>query len=542
MGIRPHSILVTVFLFLISFQFIFAETIHLIDGSSFEATVESIEDGNHILKIPKSKILQIKYKSKKGDKDYISCVSNAYIPTDILKYNQGNYYIKIPNNEIKSIDEVTKIDENYKFDAKSLVAVKKSDSPYFFRLHGSNTIGATLAPELVSGYLKAIGAKQIKVTKLAKEEQRVSAMLKGKKIEVEIISHGSTTGFEDLNGDKCEIAMASRRIKDEEVVTLQRFGNMKADTNEHVVAIDGVAVFVNQENHIFKLDTAQIKDIFSGKINNWSLLGGEDKKINLYARDEMSGTWDTFKSLILEKESLSPTAERFEDNTILSNKVAKDPYGIGFGGLPYILDSKELAISDGENTIRPDVYAVATEDYPLSRRLFFYTPTKSSSEVKAFVAFVLSYEGQNIVKDVGFVDLNVKSFKPILPEDLPESYLESVKQLSRLSVNFRFDSSSDMLDNKAKQDLDRLSKYFRNNSINKKAIYLFGFTDNMGVANINEKLSKKRAEATMEFFSKKGIKIDKNNISGFGESYPVANNLTERGKSQNRRVEIWVKR
>ena len=97
--------------------------------------------------------------------------------------------------------------------------------------------------------------------------------------------------------------MASRRVKDKEVVALQRFGNMKSMSNEHVIAIDGVAVFVNQKNPIFKLDTMQIKDIYKGTIHNWAKVGGENGEINLYARDKQSGTWDTFNKLILNKEN-----------------------------------------------------------------------------------------------------------------------------------------------------------------------------------------------------------------------------------------------
>lgn len=526
----------------LSVQFGFGETVKLKDGTSFDASVDAIENGYHTFEIPKSQIIQIKYKSKDGEKDYISFVSNTHISTDIVKYVKGNYYIKIKNSEIASLGNITTIDENFKFAPAKKVSVTTGDKNFFMRLHGSNTIGAKLAPALVKAYLAKLGAKGITSVKRDKEELEVLAKLKGKNIKVEIVSHGSSTGFKALDKNECDIAMASRRVKDKEVVSLQRFGNMKSDKNEHVIAIDGVAVFVNQENPIFKLDTTQIKKLYTGDIDSWNTVGGKDAPVHLYARDTKSGTWDTFNSLVLNKEEIRPDTKRYEDNAELSKDVSKDINGIGFGGLPYIMDSKELAISDGETTIRPDIYTVATEDYPLSRRLFLYTPESMSKYVKGFIDFTLSSEGQNIVEDIGFVDLNVKDFMPILSDDMPAEYRKLVKGLSRLSTNFRFDSSSDALDNKAKRDIDRLSKYFRENSINKKAIYMIGFTDSVGQASTNLRLSIKRANAAMQYLADKGIKIDQNNITGFGEAYPIATNETAKGRAKNRRVEIWVKK
>ena len=527
---------------LLTIQFSIAESVELKDGTSFQAKVYSIENGYHTFEIPRSQIMQIKYANNENDTDYISFVSNTSIATDIVKYIGGNYYIKIKNSEISALGNITKIDENYKFPSAMAMPTASKKSDYFLRLYGSNTIGAKLAPELVKGYLYKLGATEISSKQKEKEEEEITAMLKDKKIKVEIVSHGSSTGFKALNKNKCDVAMASRRVKDKEVMALQRFGNMRSANNEHVIAIDGVAVFVNQENPVFKLDTTQIKDIYTGQIKNWKAVGGNNQKVNLYARDKNSGTWDTFNKLILNKEALSPKAKRYEDNTELSNDVSKDIKGIGFGGLPYILNSKELAISDGETTVRPDIFTVATEDYPLSRRLFLYTPQNMPEHLKGFIDFVLSSEGQDIVGDIGFVDLNVKDFVPILNNDMPKAYKKVVKGLSRLSVNFRFDSSSNALDNKAKKDLDRLETYFRENSISKHAIYLIGFSDSIGSDYANMKLSKKRAESARKFLADKGIKIDAKNIKGFGEEYPVANNANSRGRAKNRRVEIWVKK
>jgi phosphate transport system substrate-binding protein len=518
------SVLKILLLLFISIQLGMSESVKLNNGTLFEAKIYSVENGFHVFEIPKSQIIQIKYKNRDEDKDYISFISNTNISTDIIKFVNGNYYIKINNNDINTIGNITTIGEDDLLLSTKTTTTPLVKSDFFLRIHGSNTIGAKLAPALIKAYLSKIGATDIISVVKGKEEQEIQAALSNKNIKVEIAAHGSSTGFKDLNDNLCDIAMASRRVKDKEVVVLQRFGNMKSMKNEHVIAIDGVAVFVNQKNPIFKLDTTQIKDIYKGSIDDWSKVNGKSGEINLYARDKQSGTWDTFNKLILNKEPLSPKTKRYEDNTLLSNDVSKDINGIGFGGLPYILNAKELAISDGETTIRPDIYTVATEDYPLSRRLYLYTHATISKNVKDFIDFTLSSEGQKIVQDIGFVDLNIKEFQPILSNDMPKEYRKLVKGLSRLSTNFRFNSENDKPDNKAKKDLSRLAKYFRENSCNKKAIYLIGFSDSIGDNSANLILSKKRAQSAMIYLASQGIKIDENNIIGFGEAYPVASN------------------
>src|SRR5690606_17066269 len=120
---------------------------------------------------------------------------------------------------------------------------------------------------------------------------------------------------------------------------------------------------------------AQLARVFAGEVKTWEELGGRGGAIHLYARDDNSGTWDTFKELVLASQgkSLAAGAQRFESSTRLSDAVSQDPQGIGFIGLPYIRQARPLAISAGDSQpMLPSTELVATEDYPLSRRLFLY--------------------------------------------------------------------------------------------------------------------------------------------------------------------------
>ncbi len=123
---------------------------------------------------------------------------------------------------------------------------------------------------------------------------------------------------------------------------------MNSVASEHILGLDGIAIIVNESNPIERLDREQIMRIFTGQITDWSQVGPYRGKINLFARNDDSGMFDTFKSLVLEGKPLATAVQRFEDSRELSEAVANDPDGIGFIGLPYILSAKPIAVSRGE--------------------------------------------------------------------------------------------------------------------------------------------------------------------------------------------------
>ena len=191
---------------------------------------------------------------------------------------------------------------------------------------------------------------------------------------------------------------------------------MTSPACEHVLALDGIAIVVHKGNLVPSLSRKQLQAICSGQTRDWSQVGGQPGSIALFARDEHSGTYDTFKSLVLESASLSPDAKRFEDSAALSDAVAADPEGIGFVGLPFVRSTRAVPVSD-QNTdpLLPSSFTVAREDYVLSRRLFLYTPTNPPNPLTLrFIQFATSDAGQEIVSRDGFVNQIVKKEGPKL--------------------------------------------------------------------------------------------------------------------------------
>lgn len=433
-------------------------------------------------------------------------------------------------------------------------------SKTLLRLSGSNTIGSALAPRMAEAWLTSMGATEVSVRQREKDGQKipetvVQARLNNDLVEIDIRAHGSGEAFKHLADGSADIGMSSRRIKSEESAALSGMGNMLSRDNEHVIALDGIAVVVAPGNSVPSLSRHNLGKVFAGEITDWSQVGGAAGPIKLYARDDKSGTFDTFKSLVLDnsKLKLSTQAARIEDSAELEAAVAADPSGIGFVGLPYVKSAKALPISDGQAlALAPTVFTVKKEDYALARRLFFYTATNpANAMVRKFTSFAASNAGQQVVKSVGFVGQDIVESEirkessanrrscqlgPQWP-GAKDAYCRLVADKTDLGTNFRFQSGSAQLDNKAVQDLQRVLQLMSENQ--SLRLTLIGFADAQGQYNQNVTLAAERADAVR--LALKTLGITSVETHGFGQEIPVADNSSADGRERNRRVEVWIK-
>jgi phosphate transport system substrate-binding protein len=420
---------------------------------------------------------------------------------------------------------------------------KISQSDIILRLSGSNTIGEGLAPALAEEFLKEQGATDVKTRPGDREDEVfVRGILPGDRTPkaIEIHAHGSALAFEDLATGRADIGMSSRKIKAEEVAQLAGLGDMTSPSCEHILGLDGIAVIVSRKNPVRTLAKDQIAQIFQGTIGNWLQVGGSDGAIHLFARDDKSGTYDTFRTLVLGNASLAPSAKRLEDSRKLSDAVAQDPNGIGFIGLTYVQETQAVAVyENGAAALLPTPFTVATEDYALSRRLFLYTAAQPQSELaRRFVDFALSSMGQNIVAEVGFVGQNVSAAAAAASSTaVPADYRRLTTGYDRLSLDFRFREGSSQLDNKAVADLARVITFVTDLHYSGDNLVLLGFNDSKEAT---DNLSKARADAVAQQFKERGVKAS--TVVGFGSQIAVASNDTPEGRQKNRRVEIWLKR
>jgi len=422
-----------------------------------------------------------------------------------------------------------------------LPPLENSASGLLFRLQGSNTVGASLAPNLVRDYLLARGVESVEIRPLSVEnEYRISGYHGSEPVFVDVAAHGSGTGMRGLASGDAQIAMSSRPIKASEEAMLAPLGDMRDFSAEHIIAIDGLAVIVHPDNPLDKLTVDQIARLFAGQIDNWSKLGGPDRRVSLYARDNKSGTWDSFNAMVLGKNyQLSDTASRFESNDRLSDSVAADPGGIGFVGLASVRGAKALKVSAANTQpMKPESLFVATEDYALSRRLYMYTrPGADEPIVEAFIRFAQSQAGQDRVAQVGFVSQTPVRTRLTPGPEAPDLYQALAQHADRLSVNFRFEQGSANLDNKALWDLERLKGYINRQEGKQIHIQLVGFGDAKDSQSRALVLSKMRALTVKGALRDGGVHVA--SVLGLGAYLPVAG---EQGldRFKNQRVEVWV--
>jgi phosphate transport system substrate-binding protein len=209
--------------------------------------------------------------------------------------------------------------------------------------------------------------------------------------KVQVTGGGSGTGVAALINGTTDVANASRALKAEEKAKLP-------GAVETTVARDGVAIYVHASNPVESLTVEQLKAIYLGDLTNWKQVGGRDAPIVLYSRENSSGTYVFLKEHVLKNEDFAPEAQTLPGTAAVVNAVSKEKNGIGYGGGAYARGVKELKVEG----IAPTKEAVLSGKYPLSRPLFVYTKAAPAGEVKDFIDFCLSAEGQKIVTDVGY--------------------------------------------------------------------------------------------------------------------------------------------
>lgn len=229
-------------------------------------------------------------------------------------------------------------------------------------------------------------------------------MSQNKGTVIQVSGGGSGTGIAALLNNATDVCQSSRDMKEKE-------HKLAVDKGIQVyrvsVALDGIAVFLNEKNPISELSFAQIKGIYTGSITNWKELGGPDTRIIVYSRENNSGTYAFFKEHVLDEEDFSDYAQTLPGTAAVVNAVSKDPNGIGYGGIAWATGVKYAAVrkSDDDPAILPNIEAVSDGTYPISRDLYWFFNTKPDGELKKLVNWALSEEGQKVAAEVEYVPL-----------------------------------------------------------------------------------------------------------------------------------------
>jgi len=228
-------------------------------------------------------------------------------------------------------------------------------------------------------------------------------------VSISVTGGGSGTGIAALINGTLDLANASRQIKPEEREQAEANGIIPV---EFVVARDAIAIIVNPNNPVEQLTIGQLSDIYSGKIVNWSQVGGEDRPIVKLSRETNSGTHVYFLEIVLrrgdsqDKTLFSPDTLLLPSSEGITAEVRDNPNAIGYDGLGYVTpDVKVIAVAADQSGpfVLPSGDTVNNGQYPIARDLYMYSADQPTGRVLDYLNWILGPEAQRIVSELGFV-------------------------------------------------------------------------------------------------------------------------------------------
>lgn len=223
-------------------------------------------------------------------------------------------------------------------------------------------------------------------------------------VKIQVTGGGSGTGISALINGTTNICASSRPLTASEKSQLKtRYGSAGVEVK---VAKDGITIYAHPSQNLKGLTMAQLKDIFTGKITNWKQVGGKDARIVLYGRENSSGTYSFFKEHVLGGADFASGTQTLPGTAAIVNAILKDPNGIGYGGFAYTKGCDIIPVaSSGNNFIAPSEATIKNGTYPVSRFLYFYLKNRPTGNMKSFVDWVVSPEGQALVSKVGYFSI-----------------------------------------------------------------------------------------------------------------------------------------
>ena len=205
---------------------------------------------------------------------------------------------------------------------------------------------------------------------------------------------GSGAGITGAADKTLDIGLSSRALKDDE----------KADVDGTTIALDGIAIIVNNASKVENLTVDQLKQMFTGEITNWSEVGGDDGEIVLIGREAGSGTRDGFESIVDVKDSCKYAQELTATGAVIS-AVEANPLAIGYASLSAVGDTVKMVTVGGvecsEETVKDGSYEV--------QRPFVFVTNKSvalSEQAQAFFDFATSADAADLIRTAGAVPVN----------------------------------------------------------------------------------------------------------------------------------------
>ena len=408
------------------------------------------------------------------------------------------------------------------------------------RLAGSDAVAPKLIRRLASSYLALIGDTSISAAPNSISRQvDVSGLQTGQREVISILETSSAGGFNALLRGNTDMVVSNRKLTSAEADQLKSVGDLTLAAHEHVIAVQGIALIVHPTNRITALTVGQIQSILSGRLTNWSEVGGLAGPIKLQVLAVPEDGGDTPQDAIISPDTLSAAVIRSPSEQAVAARVVSDRDSLGIVTAGATGAAKVLAIADGSAPpTLPTELTLASETYPFSQRIYLYGVNGGNGFIRRFADYVSSANGQAAVEAAGYISLAIKTETAAAPDIASDRYKQLVQGATRMSVDFRFQPGSVDLDSRGARDMDRVIAFLKSQRVPANKIVLAAFADNSGQAATNQAVSQRRAESVASALARGGFTPGK--IASFGSELPVADNATPEGRERNRRVEVYL--
>ena len=437
-----------------------------------------------------------------------------------------------------------------------------------FGIYGSRTVGTTLIPNLLRGYAQSIGAT-FEIQDTQEPAERIVRLTNADgtlRAEIDLQTRGSGSAFPALAEGLAAIGVADRRMNDSDRDKLAAVGmaDLRDTPDETVLGVDGIVMITHPDNPVRNLTSLEIARIWSGEITNWLELGGGNFPITINSFSESSGDRAVMMNALVRPNGRDETADvtRWSAYQDMVDAVIADRGGIGFVGR-WLARTNDVNLLDIRETCGllspPTDFRIKIEGYALSRRLYAYTtPGIIHPEAQAFLDWTLTSEAQTYIKESNFVDRELERMRledmgmmlvhtaAVEPDFDGAQYSDMMQQLrgaDRLSVSFRFNTGSSVLDVESIRNVEELALRMEAGEFDGLEVLLVGFADSIGDRTRNTALAQNRADAVTRVLAQSMSAENAQRVRplSYGELLPLSCNDDEVGRERNRRVEVWLR-
>jgi phosphate transport system substrate-binding protein len=435
------------------------------------------------------------------------------------------------------------------------------------RIAGEAIIAEGLLPALMAGFAESRGMTlaQPRATEAGIDHALMRAD-GSTAARFTVMPGTSDTGFLALLNGETDIALTLRPPTEVER-RADRSGapdDPPLSRRVRVIGLDALVPVVAAQNPVDALSLPDLAAIVAGEIDNWQALGGPDAPIALHLMNPEMGLAQAFAADLLDDAAGDPVAgvTTHDSARALSAAVARDAYALGITAQSARGTARSLPLAGACGFSQlADANAVKAEDYPLTAPVYFYlAPRRLPLLVRDFLDWTETEAAERIVAQAGYVNQSLTRTPMALQgarlanavaaagDEVPLSELQrlvdTLGRAERLSTTFRFADGSVDLDPQSRASVARLAAAIERGAFDGRRLIFVGFSDGEGRAEVNRRLSLRRAEAARAavLAAAEGAEPDRVtlDLDAFGEAMPMACDDSDWGRAVNRRVEVWL--